>query len=293
MRAIELTPISAWTYLLAYYLLTEYGIKQWLETGAVGSRGWSVPRYALFRAFHLVVTLIGTALLAPLDVRAVSLVLIIHFLGWMELPLATLDRFLRRRVGAHLRWLQALPLVGIALLTATWAHEAPLSHDAAALIVSVGQALPVVVIDLAQLGWYALGFAFLASPANHLVRCFVGKSPEGQLAYSVHRRARMTTLPTPEIAASRDAQIPGKIDEAAAENTTLRAGRAIGTLERWIMLTLILLGQYGLIGLVLTAKSIARFKKIEQDPEFAEYYLLGTLYSTLIAIVCGVVLSHV
>lgn len=63
------------------------------------------------------------------------------------------------------------------------------------------------------------------------------------------------------------------------------AGRFIGTLERIIMLILIALGQFAAIGLVLTAKSIARFEKISQEKDFAEYYLLGTLLSTLIVIV--------
>ena len=62
------------------------------------------------------------------------------------------------------------------------------------------------------------------------------------------------------------------------------AGRLIGTVERILMLILISIGQYSAIGLVLTAKSIARYDKISKDQQFAEYYLLGTLLSTVIAI---------
>ncbi|MCP1101802.1 hypothetical protein M2454_001335 [Aequitasia blattaphilus] len=51
------------------------------------------------------------------------------------------------------------------------------------------------------------------------------------------------------------------------------------------MVILISAGQYAAIGLVLTAKSIAWYDKITKDPEFSEYYLLGTLLSTLAAIV--------
>ena len=46
------------------------------------------------------------------------------------------------------------------------------------------------------------------------------------------------------------------------------------------------LGQYASIGLIYTAKSIARFKKIEENPKFAEYYLIGTLYSILFVVAC-------
>jgi len=63
------------------------------------------------------------------------------------------------------------------------------------------------------------------------------------------------------------------------------AGRFIGTLERAIIIMLLSLQQYSAIGLVLTAKSVARYDKIAKDSIFAEYYLLGTLLSTLLAII--------
>jgi len=67
---------------------------------------------------------------------------------------------------------------------------------------------------------------------------------------------------------------------------TLRAGRVIGALERWLIFTLVLHAQYSLVGLVLTAKSIARFRQLE-EASFAEYYLLWTLYSLVIALFFG------
>ena len=67
-----------------------------------------------------------------------------------------------------------------------------------------------------------------------------------------------------------------------------KAGRYIGTLERLIMVVLISLNQYSAVGLVLTAKSIARFDRISKDQSFAEYYLLGTLLSTICAILIAV-----
>lgn len=60
-------------------------------------------------------------------------------------------------------------------------------------------------------------------------------------------------------------------------------GRIIGDLERTLIFLMALEGQLDAAGLVLAAKSIARFKEFESQ-EFAEYYLLGTLSSTLWAI---------
>lgn len=65
---------------------------------------------------------------------------------------------------------------------------------------------------------------------------------------------------------------------------TNKTGALIGALERMIMLLMLSVGQYAAIGLVLTAKSVARYNKIAEDKNFAEYYLLGTLLSVLYAI---------
>ena len=63
------------------------------------------------------------------------------------------------------------------------------------------------------------------------------------------------------------------------------AGALIGIFERLIILMMLYVGQYTAIGFVLTAKSVARYNKISEEPQFAEYYLLGTLLSSLLVIV--------
>lgn len=82
---------------------------------------------------------------------------------------------------------------------------------------------------------------------------------------------------------------PENKDEDKKQDTN--AGRFIGTIERVIMIIFLFLEQYAAIGLVLTAKSIARYDKISKEKDFAEYYLLGTLISTLIAIVVSLLFS--
>ena len=68
------------------------------------------------------------------------------------------------------------------------------------------------------------------------------------------------------------------------------AGRFIGTVERIVMLIFLAIGQYSAIGLVLTAKSIARYDRISKEKDFAEYYLLGTLISTVLVIVVSFII---
>lgn len=79
--------------------------------------------------------------------------------------------------------------------------------------------------------------------------------------------------------------------KGTAESTDkgLRAGRYIGTIERLIILIFLAIEQYSAIGLVLTAKSIARYEKISKSQDFAEYYLLGTLLSTLCVILFSLI----
>lgn len=59
------------------------------------------------------------------------------------------------------------------------------------------------------------------------------------------------------------------------------AGAMIGNLERILTAVFLGLGQFAAIGLVFTAKSIARFDRISKDQGFAEYYLIGSLTSIL------------
>ncbi|HEM6115664.1 TPA: DUF3307 domain-containing protein [Streptococcus suis] len=65
------------------------------------------------------------------------------------------------------------------------------------------------------------------------------------------------------------------------------AGAAIGFLERIIIGICILFGQFTSIGLVFTAKSIARYNKISENPAFAEYYLIGSLFSILSVLIAA------
>ena len=76
----------------------------------------------------------------------------------------------------------------------------------------------------------------------------------------------------------------------ANENAQENAGGFIGLLERLVMLVLLSISQYSAIGLVLTAKSIARYDKISTNKAFAEYYLLGTLLSAISVMVVYLVI---
>ncbi len=117
-------------------------------------------------------------------------------------------------------------------------------------------------------GWARelMGWAFLALPTAGALALVTRGS-------TVLVRALLDDHPTPGVGRT-------------IEEPELRVGRMIGNLERVLLASLAYLGEFGAIGFVLAAKSVARFKALE-DRGFAEYYLLGTLLSSLLAIGLG------
>ena len=80
----------------------------------------------------------------------------------------------------------------------------------------------------------------------------------------------------------------GRIHSERVVPPPARVGATIGVLERLLIVTFILVGAESAIGLVVAAKTIARFRQLD-DRDFAEYYLLGTLASVSVAIVTGLI----
>lgn len=78
------------------------------------------------------------------------------------------------------------------------------------------------------------------------------------------------------------------IGEQVALPTPAQVGATIGIIERLLIVMFVLVGADAAIGFVVGAKTIARFKQLD-DRDFAEYYLLGTLASVSIAILTAVV----
>lgn len=111
---------------------------------------------------------------------------------------------------------------------------------------------------------WALLLAVITKPANSLFKRLFARFQMGP----VQPEAEETKLPAP---------VEG-------------AGAVIGSLERIITAILFTMGQFGTVAVIYTAKSIARFDRISKDQAFAEYYLIGTLYSILYVLVAWILL---
>ena len=147
-----------------------------------------------------------------------------------------------------------------------------------------GEGLPWVLLPLlGNLGMMAL----LASPLDwHF-------EPEHRgLVYTaavmVSAFAFVTSLGSTIVRAALGPQLgnptPAEGDDSSRMPPTPGMGQRIGVLERCLALILGLMEAWAGLGLIVAAKSIARFKDLE-DRGFAEYYLVGTLCSVFVAIV--------
>jgi len=120
---------------------------------------------------------------------------------------------------------------------------------------------------LTVLKW-VLMVLYMHKPANITFKIiFSGCKPKGSLVTS-----------------SNNLIFNNSINSSVANNSS-NNGAIIGFLERIIIAMFLYNNQYSAIGFILTAKSIARYNKISENAEFGEYYLIGTLFSTLFVIV--------
>jgi Protein of unknown function (DUF3307) len=81
-----------------------------------------------------------------------------------------------------------------------------------------------------------------------------------------------------------------KVNESHAQLSN--AGMFIGWLERFLILSALVEHSPATAGLILAAKSIARYPEFKRE-QFAEYFLIGTLLSISAAIIGGVILVKV
>ena len=81
------------------------------------------------------------------------------------------------------------------------------------------------------------------------------------------------------------------LNRYSEEQTTglISAGELIGILERWLILSFILVNQFAGVGFLLAAKTIFRFGDLTKsaDQKMTEYMLLGTLISFFAALAVG------
>jgi hypothetical protein len=78
--------------------------------------------------------------------------------------------------------------------------------------------------------------------------------------------------------------LPPSSEEAELPKGAPAGGKAIGILERALVYGAVLVGHPEAAALVVAVKSVARYPEFAHDRKFAEYFLVGTLLSLLVAL---------
>lgn len=88
----------------------------------------------------------------------------------------------------------------------------------------------------------------------------------------------------------RESLIAGKIESISDTTTELKnAGKLIGILERILVLTFVVIGKLEVVGFLIAAKSILRYK--DTNTIKTEYVLIGTMLSFGIAMMIGLLIG--
>lgn len=96
----------------------------------------------------------------------------------------------------------------------------------------------------------------------------------------ITRGVLLKTGTAPEVSQEKPTQ------EAKIDRKEYNRGKYIGNLERLMVLAVVLLGSYETIGFIIAGKGLIRAKEFE-NRDFAEYFLIGTLTSTALAMAVG------
>lgn len=187
-------------------------------------------------------------LVAFLPLLTAQSALIVLLIGVVHLPIDAVSARLRNHRGSSPHLFFADQLAHLLVILAGWMLLDPATWTAAPVVTALGGVDGLPWAESTTGAVYLAAFVFAHDGGNAIVR---GVLPE---------------------------QGPESDHE-----DDLEAGSLIGSLERWLILFLGVAGLWGSVGLVVAAKSIARFEELKQRP-FAEYFLVGTLTSVLVAI---------
>lgn len=105
----------------------------------------------------------------------------------------------------------------------------------------------------------------------------------------------IVTIPASIIITKLTAKWSSEIYKDANIESLKNAGKWIGIIERILVLTFTLSGQYEAIGFLLAAKSVFRFGDLNNaaDRKRTEYILIGTLISFSVSIITGIIIHKI
>jgi hypothetical protein len=100
-------------------------------------------------------------------------------------------------------------------------------------------------------------------------------------------------LPPPPETSGSVVSIAASVDEPAQttiDTKEYNRGRLIGNLERIVLTIVVAAGSYAALAFLVAAKGVVRSDEFDKNREFAEYFLIGSLSSVLVALCAGMAL---
>ncbi|HHT27892.1 MAG TPA: hypothetical protein GXZ82_11680 [Firmicutes bacterium] len=153
--------------------------------------------------------------------------------------------------------------------------------------------------------WSAGLVLFAVQPGNHLVRSVLrscgsplpGQAPEKPgLIHRLRAPGAVESAAAEDTALAEEIRTPPVVgrEQSRADSSGLlssaqedpRLGQVIGALERLLIITLVVTNSYEALGFIIGAKGFVRYRKLA-DERFAEYFLVGTMTSTLVGVLLG------
>lgn len=260
-------------------------VESWHERNRLHTAKQHLRLYGVYRLAVLIghSLMLGLLFRTPL-VQTLTITFSMTLLGCSELIFAGISNWAYARTRRTLRPLQLLYVMClvaglVALGTGfTWQPGTILNFVNQ---MDFGDAIRSPILSDHLFVWLLV--FFLASiPANYIIRWLVNKPNDATFADTIMDGV-FTALTTHHTTPGERPASAATAELELAEGPSLKGGRVIGVLERWIVIALLVSGELTAIGFVFTAKSIVRYQDFAK-PDFAEYYLIGTLYSVIIAL---------
>jgi hypothetical protein len=127
--------------------------------------------------------------------------------------------------------------------------------------------------------------------SGHIIKILLGTLP-GQLLTFEGKYTFKNEMTGPSYPKNKgDSGLSEQYSYMIFNKHDLSRGKLIGYIERLLVILLTYYSSYPAIAFIVTAKSIARFKQMD-DRDWAEYFLLGTLTSMFLGIMFGILLRE-
>ena len=131
---------------------------------------------------------------------------------------------------------------------------------------------------------------------TYIVRGILGKSgtvPSQKRLNDIPQQPPVSSqLSSPQEVADSPITIAASAEAArtTVDEKEYNRGRLIGNLERIVLTIVVAAGSYAALAFLVAAKGVVRSDEFDKNKDFAEYFLIGSLASVLVALCAGIAL---